>query len=60
VKLVWEIDPETRSATVYTGPTAATPVPADGVLDGGSVLPGFQLSLRMVFDRAERRPAQAP
>jgi Uma2 family endonuclease len=60
VKLVWEIDPETRSANVYTGPTTATLVPADGVLDGGSVLPGFQLSLRMVFDRAERRPAQAP
>lgn len=60
VKLVWEIDPETRSATVYTGPTAVTAVPADGVLDGGEVLPGFQLSLRAVFDRAERRQAQSP
>lgn len=60
VKMVWEIDPESRSADVYTGPTAVTAVPADGVLDGGDVLPGFQISLRAVFDRAERRQAQSP
>jgi Uma2 family endonuclease len=55
VKLVWEIDPESRSANVFAGPTAAIPVPADGILDGGDILPGFTLSLREVFDRAERR-----
>lgn len=55
VKLVWEIDPESRSATVYTSPTAAQPIPADGTLDGGTVLPGFRLSLKTVFDRADRR-----
>jgi Uma2 family endonuclease len=55
VKLVWEIEPGTRSATVYTGPSAATPVPANGVLDGDPVMPGFRLSLQAVFDRAERR-----
>jgi Uma2 family endonuclease len=55
VKLVWEIDPKTQTATVYTGPNSATPVPSDGTLDGGEILPGFTLSLREVFDRAERR-----
>ncbi len=58
VRLVWEIDPETRSADVYTGPDAVTPVPAGGVLEGADVLPGFTLSLQELFDRAERhRPA---
>jgi Uma2 family endonuclease len=55
VKLVWEIDPETRSAKVYTSPTAAEPIPPDGTLDGRDLLPGFQLSLKAVFDLAERR-----
>ena len=55
VKLVWEIDPETQAANVYTGPDAVEPIPVDGTLDGGTVLPGFQLSLKAVFDRAERR-----
>jgi Uma2 family endonuclease len=55
VKLVWEIDPELRSAKVFTGPSTSTDIPADGSLDGGDILPGFTLSLREVFDRAERR-----
>jgi len=55
VKVVWEIDPESRSANVFTGPSAATPVAADGTLEGGEILPGFVLSLRELFDRAERR-----
>ncbi len=57
VKLVWEIDPATRSATVYTADDAGTAVPADGTLTGDPVLPGFVLSLKAVFDRAERRGA---
>jgi Uma2 family endonuclease len=55
VKLVWEIDPQTRAANVYTAVDQVTPVPVGGTLDGGSVLPGFQLSLKAVFDRAERQ-----
>jgi pantothenate kinase type III len=27
----------------------------DGWLDGGQVLPGFQLSLRWLFERADRQ-----
>jgi Uma2 family endonuclease len=55
VKLVWEIDPQTRAANVYTAVDQMTPVPVGGTLDGGTVLPGFQLSLKAVFDRAERQ-----
>jgi len=55
VKQVWEIDPESRSANVFTGPDAVNPVAQDGTLDGGDILPGFTLSLREVFDRALRR-----
>ena len=54
VKRVWEIDPESRSANVFTGPNELTPVPADGTLDGEHILPGFTLSLRELFARAER------
>jgi Uma2 family endonuclease len=38
--LMWEIDPRTRTAAVYTAPDAVAHLPADGVLDGGGVLPG--------------------
>ena len=55
VKLVWEIDPELRSATVFTGPNAMSIVSIDGHLEGADILPGFTLALREVFDRAERR-----
>jgi Uma2 family endonuclease len=54
VKLVWEIDPETRAANVYTAVDKMTPISAGGTLDGGTMLPGFRLSLQAIFDRAER------
>jgi Uma2 family endonuclease len=55
VKAVWEIDPTTRSANVFTGPNTVAPVPPNGDISGGDILPGFVLSLQLVFDRAERR-----
>lgn len=60
VRLVWYIDPGTRSARVFTSLTEVTEVDEDGMLDGGQVLPGFQLSLRRLFERADRQgPAPA-
>jgi Uma2 family endonuclease len=55
VKRVWEIDPESRSANAYTGPNDVIPVPANGNLSCEEILPGFALSLQLIFDRAERR-----
>jgi Uma2 family endonuclease len=45
-QLVWEIDPRNRTATVYTSAEAAT---LADTLDGGTVLPGFSLSLADLF-----------
>ncbi|MCC7473976.1 MAG: Uma2 family endonuclease [Pirellulales bacterium] len=54
-QLVWYIDPTTRSATIYTARDNATTIDTTGTLDGGNVLPGFQVRLGELFDRAERR-----
>jgi Uma2 family endonuclease len=54
VKLVWEINRKKRSAKAYKSLTEMETVSIDGILDAGDVMPGFQLSLRAIFDRAER------
>jgi len=54
VELVWQIDPETQTAQVFTSETNVTDIAADGVLDGAHVLPGFQLSLGELFEKAEQ------
>ena len=52
VRLVWHLDPETRSAAVFTSPENPTIIDSQGTLDGGDVLPGLRISLERVFDRA--------
>ncbi len=52
-ELVWYIDPKTQSATTYTSPDQHTEIGIDGVLSGGDVLPGFELSLRQLFTEGE-------
>jgi Uma2 family endonuclease len=56
VRLVWEIDPRVRTASVYTSPEppAAILTEADA-LDGSPVLPGFTLALRDLFGRLDRQ-----
>lgn len=54
-RLVWYIDPDTRSAKSYTSPTTVTEVATTGQLDGGQVLPGFTLSLKTLFEQADRQ-----
>ena len=55
VRLVWLIDPATRTADVYTSPRKKTTITAEEALDGGIVLPGFGLTLQELFARAGRR-----
>ncbi len=55
VRLVWQIDPDTRSAEVFIGPDKPTAIGPDGELDGADVLPGFRLSLARLFERAGKR-----
>ena len=59
VRLVWYIDPRTRTAQVYTARDKCANIDETGVLDGGDVLPGFRLRLGELFERAERRSGAA-
>jgi Uma2 family endonuclease len=58
VELVWEIDPATRTAEVFTGPDDSTAIAASGTLNGGAVLPGFKLALAKLFERLEKPDAK--
>jgi Uma2 family endonuclease len=54
VELIWEIDPDTRTVTVYTSVTQLTTLAATDTLSGGSVLPGFTLPLQHLFAELDR------
>ena len=49
VRLVWVVDPENRVVVVHEPGGVAHLLRDDGVLDGGDVLPGFQLPLAELF-----------
>jgi Uma2 family endonuclease len=55
VRLVWLIDPKTRTAVVHTSPKASTKLAVGQSLDGGDVLPGFALPLAELFECLDRR-----
>jgi Uma2 family endonuclease len=55
VRLVWYLYPETRTVQVYTSPTEVRTLGEDETLDGGTVLPGFRLSIRQWFEEAGER-----
>lgn len=55
VESVWEIDPRTRTAVVYTSPDDSTTLGCDDILDGGAVLPGFKLPLKNLFAELDRQ-----
>ena len=59
VRLVWLIDPATRTAEIYTSARKRTIITADQDLDGGTVLPGFRLGLEQLFARAGRRRSRS-
>jgi Uma2 family endonuclease len=54
VRVVWCIEPKTRTARAYTAEHEWTEIGPDGSLLGGAVLPGFELSLAQLFARIER------
>ena len=54
VQLAWVIDPKRRKATIHTSLTEQVTIDIDGVLDGGKVVPGFRITLRELFDRADQ------
>ncbi|HLQ45131.1 MAG TPA: Uma2 family endonuclease [Planctomycetaceae bacterium] len=54
VRLAWVIDPKHRSAVIHSSLTRRSTIELDGVLDGGKVVPGFRITLRELFDRADQ------
>jgi Uma2 family endonuclease len=54
VRIVWEIDCDERTVEVFTSPDDSTTLGIDDTLDGGDVLPGFQLPLRDLFAKLDR------
>ncbi len=56
VKLVWYIDPQTRSAKSYTAEDQCIAADENGSLAGGDVLPAFELPLKALFDKAPSAP----
>lgn len=59
VRLIWYVYPEERTVHVYTSPQEVRMLQEDAILDGGTVLPGFQLTLREWLARAGRRRGPA-
>jgi Uma2 family endonuclease len=57
VRLVWYVDPRTKTAKAYTSLKKCVEIASDGTLEGGKVLPGFRLPLQQLFARAEGRRA---
>jgi Uma2 family endonuclease len=49
VRVVWLVDPETRTVTVHSGPENITILSEADTLQGGDVLAGFTLSIRALF-----------
>jgi Uma2 family endonuclease len=55
VRLVWEIDPEPRAATVYAAGAPSAALDRSQTLDGGAALPGFALPLADLFAELDRQ-----
>jgi Uma2 family endonuclease len=53
VRLVWYADLKSRTVTVYTGVDQSLVLTVENTLDGGDVLPGFELPLVELFGEAE-------
>jgi hypothetical protein len=54
-RLVWYIDPELRAARAFSAVDIWEDISTDGVLRDGDVLPGFELPLAGLFEKAGPR-----
>ncbi len=49
-RMVWVISPKLKTVTVYRSLTDITTLTEKDTLDGGEVVPGFQISVAEIFD----------
>ena len=49
-RLVWVVDPDSRTVTVYRPDRAPEELVAEGYLEGYDVLPGFRVAVAAIFD----------
>ncbi len=54
-EVVWIVDPDTRTAEIYTSPQHSRHIDIADSLTGEGVLPGFSLPMKELFDRLDRR-----
>ena len=54
VELLWMVDHRSRTVTVFRTPQDATVLTAGQNLDGGNVLPGWQVDIADLFSRLDR------
>jgi len=54
VELLWMVDHRSQTVTVFRSPQDASVVNAGETLDGGSVLPGWNVDIADLFSRLER------
>ena len=50
VRVVWIVDPASRTVSVHRAHTPPVTLDADGVLDGGDVVAGFRCEVQRIFD----------
>jgi Uma2 family endonuclease len=50
VRLVWVVDPERQTITVYQADRSGQILTIDDALDGGDVLPGFTVPVARIFE----------
>ena len=55
VRLVWNVDPTSRTVSVHSAGQTAQSLGATDVLDGGDVLPGFRLPVSNIFRAARAK-----
>lgn len=55
VELVWYIDPDDCTIDVFTAVDQKQTLREDDMLTGGTVLPGFQIAIKEIFESGERR-----
>jgi Uma2 family endonuclease len=49
VRMVWLVYPDSREVAVYSSPVESAVLKGNDVIDGGTVLPGFTVSVSEIF-----------